>query len=313
MKNQKLVTIILGIAIMLSMPSLSFSDDKRDPWLEDVGKGVEEKNLDLAATAQKVNNPVSDAWLLITQNDFTFIDGEATSGTEVRERLSFQPVLSIPIFGGDWNLVNRPIVQFFDSPIDKNSLDSDFTGDPFGDRTRGLGDTVLFSLLAPNRDDGWIWGLGPTFIFPTATEDVLGQEKWQAGPAGLLVRLGDKDGGWGLDHFNIGVLPQHWWDYAGDDDREHTNQSDIQYFINWRKDKTTLIGMTPNIQINWKEDGKDRFSVPIGLGTIGIARWGKTPVRWGLEFQYYVMQPDPAAPLVNLKFFVAPVINNPFK
>lgn len=274
------------------------------------GGGVcAEDGLDLETAAKKSNNPVSDAWLLIMQNDLTFLEGDATDGTEVRERLSFQPVMPVPILGGDWNLVNRPVIQIFDAPLD-DDLNST---DPFGDRTAGLGDTIFFSLLAPNRDDGFIWGAGPTFILPTATEDVLGQEKWQAGPAALAVFLGDKHGGWGLDNFNIGVLAQHWWSFAGDDDRDHTNQSDIQYFINWRRTPTSLIGMTPNIQIDWKKKGSDRFSVPIGLGTIGLFRWGNTPVRWGAEIQYYVNQPDPVAPEWNLKFFIAPIKANPFK
>jgi|GEM_PF-6760248 len=49
------------------------------------------------------------------------------------------------------------------------------------------------------------------------------------------------------------------------------------------------------------------------LGIIGLFRWGKTPVRWGVELQYYVMQPDPVAPEWNLKIFFAPVMANPFK
>ena len=270
----------------------------------------EKQQLSLEKAAQKSNNPVSDAWLLITQNDYSALEGDAISGTEYQERLSFQPVMPVPIWGGDWNLVNRIVVQAFQSPLD-DDLDST---DPFGgDDTTGLGDTIFFSLFAPNRDDGFIWGVGPTFILPTATEDVLGQEKWQAGPAALLVNLGTKHGGFGLDHFNLGVLAQHWWDFEGDDDRPDTNQSDIQYFINWRQSPTRLIGMTPNIQINWEEDGDDRFTVPIGLGMIDFFKWGNTPVRWGIEFQHYVMQPDAAGPEWNLKLFIAPVKPNPFK
>jgi len=71
--------------------------------------------------------------------------------------------------------------------------------------------------------------------------------------------------------------------------------------------------MTPNIIINWEKSGSDRFSVPIGLGRIGFMRWGKVPVRWGAEIQYYVMQPDDFAPEWNLKLFIAPVAPNPFK
>jgi hypothetical protein len=266
-----------------------------------------EDSMSLAKAAAKTNNPVSDAWLLITQNDYTAID--TPGGTEMQNRLSFQPVMPVPIFDGKWNLVNRVVIGAVSAPRD-DDLDS---LDPFGDRTTGLTDTVVFSLFAPNRDDGFIWGVGPTFILPTATEDVLGQEKWQAGIAGLAARLGNSYGGLGLESWNIGVLAQTWWDVAGDDDRPDTRQSDIQYFINWKLNATQLIGMTPNIQINWERSGSDRFSVPIGFGTIGFFRWGKTPVRWGVELQYYVQQPDPVAPEWNFKVFFAPIKANPFK
>ena len=269
-----------------------------------------EESMSMEKAAQKSNNPVSDVWLLITQNDYTVLEGDATGGgSEMRERLSFQPVMPIPILDGKWNLVNRIVAQAFSAPLDDNIHSTD----PFGDRTNGLGDTIVFSLMAPNREDGFIWGVGPTLIVPTASEDVLGQEKWQAGPAALVVRLGKENGGLGIENWNIGVLAQHWWSFAGDDDRESTNQTDIQYFINWRRNATQLVGMTPNIQIDWEKEGSDRFSVPIGIGTIGFFRWGATPVRWGVELQYYVMQPDPVGPQWNLKFFLAPVKANPFK
>jgi len=266
-----------------------------------------EETMSLEKAAKKSNNPVSDAWLMITQSDYTFID--APGGTEMRERLSFQPVMPIPISGGKWNLVNRIVVGAVSAPLD-DDLNSP---DPFGDRTSGLTDTIFFSLLAPNKDDGVIWGVGPTFILPTATEDVLGQEKWQAGIAGLLVRMGKTHGGLGIENWNMGVLAQTWWDVGGEDDRPDTKQSDIQYFINWKVNATQLLGMTPNIQIDWEKKGSDRFSVPVGFGTIGLFRWGKTPVRWGVELQYYVKQPDPVGPEWNLKFFIAPIMANPFK
>ncbi|MFB3106575.1 MAG: hypothetical protein ACE1ZA_16855, partial [Pseudomonadales bacterium] len=62
-------------------------------------RAAEEMSIEKAA--QKANNPVSDAWLLITQNDYTVLEGDATGGSsEMRERLSFQPVLPVPVFDG---------------------------------------------------------------------------------------------------------------------------------------------------------------------------------------------------------------------
>jgi hypothetical protein len=36
----------------------------------------------------------------------------------------------------------------------------------------------------------FLWGIGPTFIFPTASKDELGQEKWQAGPSAVGIWIG---------------------------------------------------------------------------------------------------------------------------
>lgn len=297
----------------------------------------EKKQLSMAEAAKKSANPVSDIWMLITQNDYTALDTE-DGHHEMKNRLSFQPVMPVPIFGGDYNLVNRVVVQQFSSPGSHGiQTPNGYTPDDmsnaaedtfFNDRTNGMGDTVFMSLLAPNRDDGLIWGVGPTVIAPTAATDTLGQDKWQVGPAALVARLGKSNGGsvTELENWNLGILAQQWWSVGGDSDRHHTSQSDIQYFINYKVSPTGMIGMTPDITIDWTKDGKDRFNVPIGLGYIGMFKVGPMPVRWGAEVQYYVMHADPDktenyadrdfvpyAPDWNFKVFIAPIIANPFK
>jgi hypothetical protein len=286
-------------------------------------------DLDLATLAQQTNNPIGEAWLLITQNDTTLLKGDAIDGEEVLNVTKFMPVLSAPILGGDWNLVVRPVLQFSSVPVNDNVGDlfgvspndivadpslSAIATDPFG-RTNGLGDTVLLTLAGPNADDGWIFAGGVSQIFPTASEDVLGQGKWQAGPAAMVIRLGNDYGGFGIEHFNAGFIAQQWWSYAGDDDRNSTNQADIQYFINWKATPTQLIGMTPNISINWDADGgfDDKVAFPVGLGTIGLFRIGKLPIRWGVEAQYYLTGPDTVRREANFRFFIAPIIPNLLK
>jgi len=49
------------------------------------------------------------------------------------------------------------------------------------------------------------------------------------------------------------------------------------------------------------------------LGTIGLFKLGKLPVRWGAEAQYYLTGPDSVGREWNLRFFIAPIIANPFK
>lgn len=161
-----------------------------------------------------------------------------------------------------WNFIVRPVIQYSSQPMDSSFGDAllgraneipasklNSHNYPFNDRTTGFGDSALLTLAGPARDDGFIWGAGISQIFPTAEEDVLGQGKYQAGPAFLVASLAPKPGG-----FNVGMLTQHWWSYAGDDDRADTSQTDIQYFLNYRLSSTELVGMAPNIRVNWKAD-----------------------------------------------------------
>lgn len=35
---------------------------------------------------------------------------------------------------------------------------------------------------------GWIFAAGPAFLWPTATDTLLGGEQWAAGPTGLVLK-----------------------------------------------------------------------------------------------------------------------------
>lgn len=281
---------------------------------------------DLEKIAKMTANPIGAAWMLWTQNDYSRINGDLVDGNEYVNSTKFQPVMSFPLdfAGEDWNLIVRPVVQYQNLPIDQDVgglfgvgpdailNDPGLSGvaaDAFDGRSKGFGDTALLTLVGPNRLDGNIWGVGVTQIFPTATKEVLGQDKWQAGPAVLWAHLAPKAGGW-----NYGALAQHWWSYDGDDDREDTSQSDIQYFINYRLSKTELIGMTPNIRYNWKaDDDDDKLTLPIGLGYSNVIKFGKLPVRIAAEMQYSVVSPDNVGSDWNFRLLFIPVIKNPFR
>lgn len=283
-KTAKLALVGLSLLAASVTPDPALAQQDEGPSLEEM--------------ANKANNPLSDVWLLIVENDTSLLSD--VPGTEVLNVTLLEPVIPVPVFEESWNLIFRPIIPIVSAPIGS------------GGRTSGLGDSVLLTLLGPNRDDGFVWGLGPTWILPTATDNLLGQEKWQVGPAGLAVRLGKEHGGLGIENWNIGVLGQQWFSYAGDGGRAETSQANIQYFINWKMNATQLVGMTPNITVDWKAKSSDKLSFPIGLGTIGMFKLGRLPIRWGAEVQYFIAQRR-GGPEWNFKVFFAPIILNPFK
>jgi hypothetical protein len=184
----------------------------------------------MADVAKQLNNPVADLWSLTFQFNRYYLQGSATDRTREEDLMNFQPVLPVHLTE-NWNLITRPVFPFiFDSPA--------FEPGEGWDEKSGFGDLSVFALLAPAKlTSGAIWGVGPTFIFPTATNDALGAGKYQAGPAAVGVYLGKE--------WVFGSTVQQWWSYAGDGDRESTSQANIQYFIQYLFGDHWQIGMRP--------------------------------------------------------------------
>lgn len=254
----------------------------------------------LETISRKLENPLTTLWALSFQNNTDIKRGDLIDGTEVSNTLLFQPFIPLSVGENkDMVLSIRPVFPLVTAPV----LDSTQRDGVNGHDT-GLGDIQMLAILGPNVEDGWIWGIGSTFKFPTATEDTLGQEKYQAGPAAMLFNL-EKP-------WTYGALVQHWWSYAGDDDREETSQTDIQYTIRYSLPDAWSIGMGPTVSIDWKEDHDNQYTVPVGLGLTKTVRWGKVPVKLRWELHYSVIRPEDYGNEWTFRFQVTPVIKNPF-
>jgi hypothetical protein len=178
-------------------------------------------NQSLEEISRQLENPLTDMWSLTFENSALLKKGDVIDDTEFANAMFFQPGLPIP-FGENKDMVfiARPVFPLVTSPV----LDATKSDGVDGSKT-GFGDIQMLSMLGPNRKSGIVWGAGGTFKFPTASNDVLGQDKYQAGPALMLFRM--------KKPLTIGFLLQHWWSYAGDDDRPDTSQTDIKYIARY--------------------------------------------------------------------------------
>ncbi|MDH3664343.1 MAG: hypothetical protein OEU92_30750 [Alphaproteobacteria bacterium] len=254
--------------------------------------------------------------MLFTQVDLTQLENESNGREE--EQYLYTGIAQFPKkLTDDWNLINRVVWTVPSVPVDQGDFD-EFSSqggaivppsgfepiDAFSGRTTGLGDTYYNGLFSPAEgvDVGngkFVWGAGFDLALPTATEDVLGSGRWSAGPSGLGVYLGKK--------WKVGALAQHFWDFAGDDDRDSVNLTNLQYFIFYSLDDTTSIGAAPNVFANWEQDSDDTFTVPVGIGVSKTLQFGKVPVRIGVEYHHSVVQPDDVAGADwNVRFYVIP-------
>ena len=244
---------------------------------------------------KQLNNPVSSIWSLNFQNNFVFSEGSPSDRQRWSYNLNFQPVLPLRLTE-NWNLITRPVFPVLagvDVPVPSAS------GVNWTEKG-GLGDIAVLSLVSPNSGKGLLWGVGPTFIFPTATDDALGQGKWQAGPAAVALYLGKE--------WIVGALAQQWFSFAGDSSRPDTSQANFQYFIQYILPNNWQVGMAPNVTVNWKADGGNKLNFPIGIGVGKLVRFGKLPVKFTLEVDYSVVHPDDFSQRWLVRFQMIPVL-----
>lgn len=251
---------------------------------------------DLEELSKQLNNPVTSVWNITTQSNMYFYKGNLSPAYRGQFVFNFQPVLPIPLTK-NWTLIPRPVIPILSNPYigGVNSA----TGFLDWSRTGSFGDIALVTLLSPNIP-GVILGFGPTFIFPTAPTHDLGQGKFQMGPS---VALGFISKNW-----VGGIFPQHWWSMAGSPTTPVTSQTNIQYFLARLLPGAWQISMSPNILIDWRADGRNQVTFPLGLGVGRTFRLGGVPILSLLEFQWMPVHPDDFGQRFNIRFNFIPVL-----
>ncbi len=285
-----------------------------------------EKKLDLEELSKKMDNPLGSLWILWIQNDTITIKGFPLKDTQVINNTLLQPILPVQLTK-DWIWMNRPVLSFMSVPTPNfpNTGQGEFPGlFPGGgsgfsafqnqvstDRKFEFGDMIYLGMLAPSElpDLGrgkLLWGLGPSLIFPTATNSSLGSEKWSIGPAALLMYMDPA--------FKAGFLAQQWFSYAGKDDRPDVSKANIQPIFYYSLPHLWQIGTSPNILVNWEGSSGNRWTVPIGGGVNKTALlFDKLPVRFELNAYYAAIHPDDIGQRWDFRLMVIPVIPNLLK
>jgi hypothetical protein len=221
-----------------------------------------------AELAKKLQNPVADLISVPLQNNWDFGIGPAEA---MRYTVNIQPVIPFSLTK-DWNLITRTImpVIYAESPV------------PGGDDRAGLGDILqsfFFSPKAPTRG-GWIWGIGPVFLYPSATDDALGTEKFALGPTAVFLK---QQHGW-----TYGMLANHLWSVAGDSDRADVNATFVQPFVTFTTQTFTTFGFNTETTYDWENE---QGTVPLNWFAQQLLKIGKQPIAFQLGVRYYAEKP----------------------
>ena len=223
-----------------------------------------------AELAKKLANPVASLISVPLQYNYDEYGG-ANDGAAV-SRLTLQPVIPFSL-NEDWNLITRTIIPLVDQ--------QDFPVSAMNES--GLGDittSLFFSPKSPTAG-GWIWGAGPVLLLPTATESVLGTEKWGIGPTGVALK---QTGPW-----TVGLLANHIWSVAGDDNRGDISATFLQPFFSYTTQTHTTIGAYTESTYDWK--GK-QWQVPLIVQAAQLFKIGSQILQFAVAAKYWAEAPD---------------------
>jgi hypothetical protein len=223
--------------------------------------------------AKKLSNPISSLISVPFQFNYNGDFGSVEDGSQFY--VNVQPVIPITL-NEDWNLISRTIMPI----IHQEDI---FPG--AGTQT-GLGDVTQSLFFSPSQSiNGFTWGAGPVFLIPTATDELLGSEKWGAGPTAVALWQGF---GW-----TIGALVNHIWSFAGDDDRQDISSTFLQPFISYTTPTAWTFTLNTESSYNWETE---EWSVPINGQVSKLTRFGKQPVSLFAGIRYWADSPEHVGP-----------------
>lgn len=236
--------------------------------------------------AKKLANPIAN--LISVPFQYNYDEKYGVNDKGSMNKLNIQPVIPTSI-NDKWNVITRTIVPL----VDQHDI-------PVGKDKSGLSDTLASQFFSPKAPTagGWIWGVGPVELLPTASDELLGGEKWGLGPTAVALK---QQGPW-----TVGCLTNHIWSIAGDDDRSDVSTTFIQPFLSYITKTKTTLGLNTESTYDWQIN---HWSVPINatvgqmlkIGsqifqiTVGARYWAESPESgpegWGARMQLTLLFP----------------------
>jgi len=194
-------------------------------------------------------------------------DSDIGSAKGSRSFINVQPVVPFSL-NAEWNLISRTIVPLIDQ--------KDIAGRS-GSQS-GLGDIVqslFFSPKAPTAG-GLIWAVGPVFLLPTASDDLLGGKKWGLGPTAAALK---QSGPW-----TYGALANHIWSVGGDSNRADISTTLVQPFLSYATKSGTSYGLNLESTYDWKAK---QWAGPVNATVSQILKLGDQLVQVGAGARYW--------------------------
>jgi hypothetical protein len=217
-----------------------------------------------SSLAMQLSNPVAALISVPLQLNYDQDIGPVDDGD--RWLLNVQPVIPFELHD-DWNLISRTIL-----PVVRQS--DIFPGAGTQTGTGDVVQSIFFSPKAPTAS-GWIWGASPTAV----------------------VRK--QSNGW-----TRGVLANHIWSFAGEDDRADVNATFLQPFLTFTTPTQRTFGVNTESSYDWENE---QWSVPVNATASRLMRFGTQLVSLGGGVRYWLDSPDSGPEGFGRRFTMTPL------
>jgi hypothetical protein len=220
--------------------------------------------------AKKLSNPIASLISVPFQLNYDSDIGPSDNGD--RYLLNIQPVIPFSL-SDDWNIISRTVLPVV-------SQDDIFSG---AGSQSGLGDVVQSVFFSPKQptESGLIWGAGPVLLLPTATDDLLGSDKWGLGPTAVVLK---QNGPW-----SYGGLANHIWSVAGDDDRQDISTTFLQPFLTYTTKEAVTFALNTESTYDWESE---QWAVPVNFTAAKVMKFGNQIVSAGGGVRYWAESTD---------------------
>ncbi|OXA76543.1 hypothetical protein SAMN05444397_11818 [Flavobacterium aquidurense] len=229
--------------------------------------------------ADKLANPVASLISVPLQNNLNYGIGPYNG---IKYTVNIQPVIPFKL-SDNLDLITRYILPVVDQ--------QDITGEDTHEF--GLSDATVTAFFAP-KTKGIILGIGPAFLVPTATDKLLGTEKFGVGPSILVMH--QKNG------LSLGFLANQIWSVAGNNDRNDVNSFYTQMFMSYSYKSGASLGVNAEVTQNW-EGNTTMISLNPSVG--GITKFGSQIVQFSVQPLIPIVGPHESKPDWGLRAVVA--------
>jgi hypothetical protein len=179
--------------------------------------------------------------------------------------------------------VTMPLPKYRLLPLPQLSLLSAPVAVTLPDGSTGFGDVHFLDIAVLDAGHRILWGVGPSFVFPTATKPTTGQGKWQAGPAAAIAISPER--------WLVGVLAQELISFGGAPERADVNALYLQPFVTYQLGAGWFVRSQPQMIFNWETS---REQVPLDLGAGRVFDLGGQHVSCFVEPFWNITHDGPA-------------------